>query len=54
MDIVMLLSEKEVAAIVFPNLEGKFDYLSFRSKDEDALNWTKSLFLYYWERAIRQ
>ncbi len=51
--VFLTMSEKEVAAIAFQNLEGTFDYGSFRTRDEAALNWTKSLFLYYWERAKR-
>jgi predicted transcriptional regulator len=53
LDVVITMSEKEVAAISFQNTEGKFDYSSFRTNNEDALNWTKSLFLYYWGKAKR-
>jgi len=49
-----MMSEKEAAAIGFQNLEGSFDYGSFRTKDETALNWTKSLFQHYWEKAKRE
>ena len=52
-DIVFSLSEKEVTAIVFPDLEGKFDYSSFRSNDQEALDWAKSMFLHYWDKAKR-
>jgi predicted transcriptional regulator len=52
-DVAIFLSEKEVAAIIFQNLEGKFDFLSFRSKEESTLNWSKSLFSYYWDKAKR-
>jgi predicted transcriptional regulator len=52
-DLVLGLSEKEIASIMFPDLEGKFDYISFRTKDREALNWAKSLFLYYWNKAKR-
>lgn len=51
--VVILMSEKEVAAIGFQSLDGTFDYESFRTRDEAALKWTKSLFLHYWERAKR-
>ncbi len=54
LDIFINMSEKEVAAICFQNLEGTFDYGSFRTRDEAAVNWTKSLFLHYWERAKRE
>jgi len=51
-DVAMFLSEKEVV-IAFQNLEGKFDFLSFISKEESTLNWSKSLFSYYWDKAKR-
>jgi len=51
LDVVITMSEKEVAAICFQNLEGMFDWGSFRTNNQAALNWTKSLFLHYWERA---
>ena len=49
-DLTMILSEREVS-IGFKDLEGKTDWLSFRSRDQSALNWAKSLFLYYWDKA---
>jgi len=52
--IFMFLSEKELAGIGFKNLEGFFDFGSFRSQDENALKWAKSLFLRYWESAKLQ
>jgi hypothetical protein len=51
-NLVLGLSEK-VASIIFPDLEGKFDYVSFRTKDAEALNWAKSMFMYYWNNAKR-
>ena len=51
LDFVLFMSEKEVAGISFENLEGAFDYGSFRTSNEAALKWTKSLFLHYWDRA---
>lgn len=50
LDVVIMMSEKEVAAISFQNVEGMFDG-AFTTSDEAALNWAKSLFLYYWARA---
>jgi predicted transcriptional regulator len=52
--IFMFLSEKELAGIGFANLEGIFDYGSFRSRDATALKWAESLFLHYWGRAKRE
>ncbi len=52
--VFMFLSEKELAGIGFENLEGIFDYGSFKSQDKIAVNWAKSLFLHYWGRAKRE
>ena len=53
LDVFIIMSEKEIAAISFKNTEGFFDYGSFKTNNEVALNWTKSLFLHYWEKAKR-
>jgi predicted transcriptional regulator len=53
-DFVLFISEKEVAGITFKNLEGVFDYGSFRSNGEAVISWAKSLFLHYWNRAKRE
>jgi predicted transcriptional regulator len=50
-DVTILMSEKELALISFPNLSGKFDFIGFQSTNELALNWSKSLFSYYWNKA---
>jgi predicted transcriptional regulator len=53
-DFFLLMSEKEIS-IAFKNSEGVFDHAgSFRSTDDVAINWTKSLFLNYWEKAKRE
>jgi predicted transcriptional regulator len=52
-DVAIFLSEKEVAGICFPDLEGNFDYLGFTTRSESALAWSKSVFSYYWDRAKR-
>ena len=49
-DVFLYISEKEVAIISFPTLDGKFDYLGFSSRDERAHKWCRDLFEYYWER----
>jgi predicted transcriptional regulator len=51
MDVSIFVSEKGVAAIAFPNIEGKFDYLSFTSSATLSQEWAKNLFLYYWSRS---
>src|SRR5208283_1158334 len=41
-DVAIFLSEKEVAAICFPETQGRLDYLGFTTKDELAHKWSKS------------
>ena len=53
-DVLICLSEKEVAALDFLNTEGRLDYHGFYAKDELSFKWTKALFLYYWNMATRQ
>jgi len=48
------LSEKEVAAIGFPNIEGKFDYSGFKSKSDSTVKWANALFMNYWTSASCQ
>ncbi|MCW4028588.1 MAG: DUF1724 domain-containing protein [Candidatus Bathyarchaeota archaeon] len=49
--VFLFLSEKELALVSFPNLEGKIDYTGFTSQDEAALNWAKVVFMHYWNQA---
>lgn len=49
-DIFLYLSEKKVAIIGFPTLDGKFDYLGFSSTDEKSHKFCKDLFEFYWEK----
>jgi predicted transcriptional regulator len=51
LDIYLYMSEKEVATLAFPTLDGKFDYLGFTSTDEQVHKWCSDLFQHYWERA---
>jgi predicted transcriptional regulator len=50
-DVFLCLSEEEVAALSFPNLEGKLDYIGFKSNKDVVVDWTKALYEYYWEKA---
>ena len=50
-DVFMAISEKEVAALAFPEVTGGFDYLGFTSRDEKTLKWCTELFQHYWDRA---
>lgn len=51
LDVHLFMSEKEVAVLAFPLIDGRFDYLGFSSTDEQAHAWCRDLFNYYWKRA---
>jgi predicted transcriptional regulator len=53
-DVLICLSEKEVAALGFSNVDGKMDYHGFHATDELSFKWTKTLYLHYWSLATRQ
>ncbi|MGW8288838.1 MAG: helix-turn-helix transcriptional regulator [Candidatus Bathyarchaeia archaeon] len=53
-DVFICLSENEVGALSFPNLEGKLDYIGFKSNTESVVNWSKALYSYHWEKATWQ
>jgi predicted transcriptional regulator len=53
-DAFLCLSEREVAAIAFPNLNGRLDYLGFRSPNDSVVEWSKALYSHYWEKATSQ
>ena len=50
----LYMSEKEVAALAFPTIEGKMDYIGFTSDDKAFYNWCKELFSHYWDVAERR
>lgn len=50
----MCLSEKEVSAIGFPDLGGKFDYVGFKGHNSFVMDWAVALFLRYWSEASSQ
>jgi predicted transcriptional regulator len=50
-DVFLWMSEKEVAIISFPTLDGRFDYLGFTSKGIRTLKWCNDLIRYYWDSA---
>jgi predicted transcriptional regulator len=52
--VFLCLSEKEVAALTFPSLDGRLDYLGFRAENGSVIDWSKALFSYYWEKATSQ
>ncbi len=50
----LIISEKEVGSILFPTLDGRFDYYGFKAKGKEANKWCEDLYLYYWERATEK
>ena len=52
LDLCLYMSEKEVALVSFPLLDGGLDYIGFTSKEEFVHKWCEDLFKYYWERAV--
>src|SRR3990170_5386754 len=53
-DVFLCLSENEVAALAFPNLEAKLDYTGFTSENKSGIEWSKALYTYYWDKATTQ
>ena len=53
-DVFLCLSEKEVAALAFPKLDGRLDYIGFRAENESVVEWSKALYTYYWSEASAQ
>jgi predicted transcriptional regulator len=51
-DVFLAMSEKEVAALGFPNSKGKMDYYSFSSMDPAFHGWCLDLFNFYWGKSI--
>jgi predicted transcriptional regulator len=53
-DVLICLSEKEVAALGFLNADGRLDYHGFRAVDELSFRWTKALYSHYWNMTTRR
>ncbi len=52
-DALICLSDKELAAMGFPNTDGKMDYRGFRATDEMSIAWANALFLHYWNSSTK-
>ena len=50
--VVIVLTEKE-AEICFRFIEGRMDYAGFYGNDETFREWTRDLFLHYWDKGMR-
>jgi predicted transcriptional regulator len=51
---LLCLSEKNVAALAFPDILRKLDYTGFKSENRDALSWSEALYDFYWSKASQQ
>jgi len=52
--IFVCISEKEVSALAFHDINGKLDYTGFKSERNEILEWSKEIFNYYWNKASKQ
>jgi predicted transcriptional regulator len=52
--IFICLSEKEVSALAFPDINGKLDYIGFKSERNEILEWSQGIFDFYWNKASKQ
>jgi predicted transcriptional regulator len=52
--IFICLSEKEVAALAFPDINEKLDYIGFKSERNEILEWAKGIYDFYWNKASKQ
>jgi predicted transcriptional regulator len=53
-DVFLCVSEKEVSALAFQNVQGNLEYSAFESMGTDVIEWSKALFTHYWNRASSQ
>jgi len=53
-DVFIAMSEKEVAAVSFPEEDGRFDYLGFSSTDKDTHEWCKDVFECFWSMSEKK
>jgi predicted transcriptional regulator len=51
--IFICLSEKEVAALAFPDVNEKLDYTGFKSDRKEILEWSTGLYDFYWNKASK-
>jgi predicted transcriptional regulator len=52
LDIYLCMSEKEVATMALPCLDGKFDYFGFATTDKRAHKWCLDLFHHFWRCSL--
>jgi predicted transcriptional regulator len=52
--IFICLSEREVSALAFPDINGNLDYTGFKSERNEIIEWSKGLFDFYWNKASKK
>ena len=50
-DFFLAMSEKSVASLSFPRIDGRFDYTGFTSNDPEFHKWCIGLFEHYWSKS---
>ena len=50
-DVLLYMSEREVAGLAFRTVDGGFDHMYFSGSDRRFHGWCKDLFEYYWARS---
>ncbi len=53
-DFFLAMSEKVVAALSFPHIDGRFDYTGLTSDDPDFIKWCEDLFEHYWTESKKK
>jgi len=52
--IFICLSEREVSALAFPDINGNLDYTGFKSERNEIIEWSKGIFDFFWNKASKQ
>ncbi|MCW4050195.1 MAG: DUF1724 domain-containing protein [Candidatus Bathyarchaeota archaeon] len=52
-ELIIYMSEKEVALLSFPEEDRGFDFKGFTSTDPAAHQWCLDVFEYYWEKGVK-
>jgi predicted transcriptional regulator len=52
--VAVIMSEKEVPQVIFPTVEGRFDYSGFRANDKAAHKWCMDVYQYCWGISSRK
>ena len=53
-DAFLCVSDRELSALAFTNIQGKLEYSAFKSEGISVVEWCNSLFMHYWNAASPQ